>query len=179
MILIIMSVNYNTGFGFPFHLFNEYLAASFLKIWKLNVPDFSFVQKKKEHTLHTNNLFYYFDNLCFGSKFHGEFTEVDKIFLQTKILSKDNITARDTFLRIGLFDIWLCNEDRHYENFNLLYDLKSKVFIPIDHVDCFNGLNIDKERYPISPNESILSSPFLNRFLTVICNLNLTIFVYK
>ena len=155
---------YNTDFGFPFPLFNEYLAACFLKIWNLNVPEFSFVQIKKEHTLQTNYPFHYFDNLCFGSKFSGDFKEVDKLFLQTNLLSKDNITGRDTFLKIGLFDIWLCNEDRHYENFNLLYDLKSNIFVPIDHVNCFNGLNLDKERYLISSHESILSSPFLSRF---------------
>ncbi|OFX31229.1 MAG: hypothetical protein A2X08_04280 [Bacteroidetes bacterium GWA2_32_17] len=84
--------------------------------------------------------------------------------MESSLLKKENLTGSDTFLKVGLFDIWLCNEDRHFENFNLLYDLKSNAFVPIDHVFCFNSNNIDKDPYLISSNESILSSPFLNRF---------------
>lgn len=68
------------------------------------------------------------------------------------------------FLKIALFDIWMCNEDRHFENPNLLYDLKNNLFIPIDHSFCFNTNNLDKEPYLIADNESILDTPFLNRF---------------
>jgi len=155
---------YHTSSGFPYHLFNEYLAAYFLQIWQLPVPEFAFVKIKKEHTFQTNYPYHYFDNVCFGSRFIGEYKEVDKLFLESSILKKENLTGRDTFLKIGLFDIWLCNEDRHFENFNLLYDLKSNTFVPIDHVFCFNSNNIETDPYLISSNESILSSPFINRF---------------
>jgi len=39
---------YHTSSGFPYHLFNEYLAACFLQIWQLPVPEFAFVKIKKE-----------------------------------------------------------------------------------------------------------------------------------
>jgi hypothetical protein len=155
---------YQTGLGFPYHLFNEYLAARFLQIWESAVPEFAFVEIKKEHSLLTAYPYHYFNTLCFGSRFFGACKEVDKLFLETNILKKDNTKGRDSFIKIGLFDIWLCNEDRHFENFNLLYDLSTNLFIPIDHVFCFNSLNLDKEPYLISFNESILSSPFFNRF---------------
>jgi hypothetical protein len=155
---------YHAGNGFPFSLFNEYIAASFLKIWNLQVPEFAFVEIRNDHIYQINYPYYYFDNLCFGSKYFGEYKEVDKFFLETPLIKKENVIARDSFLRIAMFDIWLSNEDRHYENFNLLYNLKSNHFVPIDHVFCFNSINLDNEPDLISENESILSSPFISRF---------------
>ena len=155
---------YNKGLGFPWGLFNEYIAASFLKIYQLPVPDFAFVKIKEEHVIDIEYPYHYFNQLCFGSKYMGNFTEVDKLFLETPIIRKDNETGRNSYLKIALFDIWMCNEDRHFENFNLLYNLKENTFVPIDHVFCFNSNNLDKEPYLISENESILSNPFLNRF---------------
>lgn len=155
---------YNTGRGFPVMLFNEYLAACFLKIWQLDVPDFAFVNIKKEHVNQTGYPYYYFDVPCFGSQFYGAFKEVDKLFLETPGLKNDPVSGKESFLKIGLFDIWMSNEDRHYENFNLLYNLKAKRYVPIDHAMCFNSGNLDKAPQLISNNESILTSPFINRF---------------
>lgn len=155
---------YHTGVGFPNLLFNEYLAACFLQIWNLPVPDFAFVEINREHTEKTLLPFHFFDLPAFGSKFMGDFTEVDKFFLETPIIRKNNTTGRESFIKIALFDIWLCNEDRHFENFNLLYNLKENLFVPIDHAFCFNSANLDKEPYLISENESILATPFLSRF---------------
>ena len=155
---------YRTGAGFPYVLFNEYLAARFLQLWKLPVPDFAFVEINRKHTEKTMLPFHYFDLPAFGSKFMGDYAEVDKFFLETPIVRKNNTTGRDAFLRIALFDIWLCNEDRHFEKFNLLHNLKENVFVPIDHAFIFNSANLDKKPYSIADNESILATPFLNRF---------------
>ncbi len=157
---------YFTSFGFASSLFNEYLAASFLKIWEVPVPDFAIVKVKTEHTKRINFPIHYFDKSCFGSKFQGGFKEVDKFFITMPQVLKINETTLNSFLKIALFDLWLCNEDRHHENFNLLYDIKSNLFVPIDHVCCFNSNSLDKEAYPISDNESLLSSPFLSRFFS-------------
>jgi hypothetical protein len=155
---------YHTGQGFSFTLFNEYIAARFLQIWQLPVPEFAFIEINQEHLKQTPFPNNFFEKPCFGSLFMGDFKEVDKIFLETPLVKKENLTGRDSFLKIALFDIWMCNEDRHYDNFNLLYNLKENVFVPIDHVYCFNTVNLDKEPYLISENESILSTPFINRF---------------
>lgn len=128
------------------------------------VPEFAFIEINQEHLKQIPYPVHYFEKPCFGSLFMGDSKEVDKIFLETPLVKKDNITGRESFLKIALFDIWMCNEDRHYDNFNLLYDLKKNVFVPIDHVYCFNTVNLDKEPCLISENESILSTPFLNRF---------------
>ncbi len=155
---------YRTGAGFPFLLFNEYIAARFLQFWNLPVPDFAFVLVNREHLGQTLLPYHFFDLPAFGSRFMGNFKEVDKFFLETSYIRKDNSSGRISFLKIALFDLWLCNEDRHYDNFNLLYNFKNDLFVPIDHAFCFNSSNLARDPYLISDNISILSTPFLNRF---------------
>lgn len=155
---------YAIGRGFPTLLFNEYIAACFLKIWKLPVPDFGFVQIKTEHVKQTGLPFHFFEKPCFGSLYLGELMEVDKFFLSEPLLKNVGEEGIFHFLKIALFDIWMCNEDRHFENLNLLYNLKKNDFVPIDHAFCFNTNNLDKVPYLISDNESLLDAPFLNRF---------------
>lgn len=60
----------------------------------------------------------------------------------------------------------MCNEDRSFNNLNLLYNTSEKIFVPIDHVFCFNSNNLDKEHYLISDNESIIDSPLISRFFS-------------
>lgn len=157
---------YSPTFGFSSSLFNEYIAASLLKIWGLPVPDFAFVKIKTEHTNRINFPNHYFDKICFGSKFQGAFIEVDKFFIFTPYIKKEQEAGILSFLKIALFDLWLCNEDRQFENFNLLYDINSNIFVPIDHVCCFNSNSLDKKAELIGDNESLLSSPFLSRFFS-------------
>jgi hypothetical protein len=54
----------------------------------------------------------------------------------------------------------------------LLYNIKSYEFVPIDHVLCFNGNNLDKDPYLISDNDSILTTPLLSRFFSRPLQLN-------
>lgn len=158
---------YFIGSGFASSLFNEYIAASFLKLWRLQVPDFAIV---KVSTLHIKQIAYpnhYFTIPCFGSLYHGNFPEFDKIMMnENKYLQKDSISVLYSFLKIGIFDLWMCNEDRNFNNFNLLFNTVDNVFVPIDHVNCFNTNNLDIDQYLISDNESILDSPFLSLFLS-------------
>ncbi len=156
---------YYTGGSGPAHnLFNEVLAASFLKIWKLPVPDFAFVTIGRKHIENVGFPYHYFETPCFGSRFMGDYKELDKVFMgMPKSRFKNPDTAKG-FVWIALFDIWLCNEDRNHNNFNLLYDAARNAFVPIDHVNIFNGLNIDKAPYLISENESILNSPLFPLF---------------
>ena len=156
---------YTGGSGPAYNLFNEVLAASFLKIWQLPVPDFALVTIAKKHMEGLGFPFHYFDYPCFGSRFMGDFKEVDKVFMgMPKNRFKNPETAMG-YIMIALFDIWLGNEDRNHNNFNLLYDPAGNHFVPIDHVNIFNGLSIDKPPYLISENESILSSPLFPLFI--------------
>lgn len=154
---------YHKEFGFPSYLFNEFIAARFLQIWNLPVPQFAFLKINTDHIQLLDLPKHYFDKNCFGSFFNGDCKEVDKFFLTMPFMQKIGIETKLDFLKIAMFDIWLCNEDRHFENFNLLFDIKTNQFVPIDHSFCFNTSNLNKVPDLISENESILSSPLLSQ----------------
>lgn len=112
---------YACKYGKPNNLFNEYLAASFCKIWEIPVPDFSFVNVADEHIPqgHPKSDFSY---PCFGSFYLEHAMEVSD-FLNTwegKNYEIDKIFNKTDLLKIGLFDLWLSNEDRNHNNANLL-----------------------------------------------------------
>jgi hypothetical protein len=154
---------YYTGKGFASGLFNEYLAASFLKLWKLAVPDFSFVQVQRDHLNQVKFPFHYFKTPCYGSLFNHDYKEIDKFFLGYSFHDEQLLKLVPQFLKIGLFDIWLSNEDRNFNNMNLMLDVESINFIPIDHVQVFNSNCLDKEPVQITEDESILTSPLMSK----------------
>ncbi|MBC7588532.1 MAG: hypothetical protein H7178_09240 [Chitinophagaceae bacterium] len=102
-------------------LFNEFICASFLKVWGLKVPEIAFIKIKKEHiTPELEMPFKWFETTCFGSKRYAFYKEIDRFFIDsTNGISKQNINF-DDFLKIGLFDIWIANEDRNPNNPNLM-----------------------------------------------------------
>ncbi|NOX48755.1 MAG: hypothetical protein GXO89_17435 [Chlorobi bacterium] len=157
---------YFMGVGPAFSLFNEYIAAAFLRVWGQKVPETAFVKVKEVHVPKSGYPYHWFDKVCFGSFFLGDFKEVDKFFIENPAIKKDEYATYHSFLMLGLFDLWVSNEDRHFENTNMLYDILDGFFIPIDHVQIFNGNNLDKEPYLINEDESILSSPLLNRLFS-------------
>ena len=152
---------YSTGGGFQAKLFNEYIAACFLRLWNLPVPEIAFVDVKTQHLQQTGYPPVYFSAPCFGSKFNGYLKEIDNFFIADTLLKKIDLQEIISFLKIGLFDIWLCNEDRHQGNYILLFDIQTDCFVPIDHVCCFNSCNIHKNPELISDREYILSSPIM------------------
>jgi hypothetical protein len=154
---------YFTGKGFASGLFNEYLAVSFLKLWNLRVPDFAFVQVQRDHLNQVKFPYHYFKIPCYGSLFNPGFKEMDKFFIGFAFHNEHLEKLVHQYLKIGLFDIWLSNEDRNWGNMNFMFDVESVNFIPIDHVQIFNGNNLDKEPAQITEDESILRSPLMSK----------------
>ena len=146
---------YFQGTGPAYSLFKEFIASAFLKIWQLPVPAFAFIRIKEEHIVQTGYPKHWFEKPAAGSLYLGHCKEVDKFFIQLPSLPKDQIDTYGTFLRTGLFDIWVSNEDRNFNNTNLLFDPAKRIFIPIDHVQIFNGNNMDKKSDLITKEESI------------------------
>ena len=95
------------------NLFCEYVAASFLRVWQLPVPDFAFVNVDYEHVKHFGLPKHYFDKTCFGSKYSRSFQELTH-FTDNPDLKKQKgyLQNRDTLLKVALFDLWMANEDR-------------------------------------------------------------------
>lgn len=151
---------------YPNYLFNELIASEFAKIWGIKVPETAFIKVKEEHIpkeMIPPLQQIWFDKECFGSLYLQDSKEID---LSTLSLFKeknfrDNVKDKDDFLKIALFDIWLSNEDRNHNNFNLLLNLsleKFYFFYAIDHVNIFNSSSLNYGMYGISEDESILKT---------------------
>lgn len=151
---------------FPVYLFNELLAAEFARIWKIRVPEIALITVKEEHIpkvmmppLQKN----WFQKECFGSLYLENSSEID---LTTLALFKDKnfrdkIKSKSDFLKIALFDIWLSNEDRNYNNSNLLLHISPEhyyFFYAIDHVAIFNSSSLKTGIYQITEDESIIKT---------------------
>ncbi len=169
---------YACKYGKPNDLFNEYLGASFCKIWEIPVPDFSFVNVEQEYVpsgIPKANFAY----PCFGSFYlehamdvndflhtwEGNYYEIDKIFNKVDLL------------KIGLFDLWLSNEDRNHNNANLLINptIDGYQLVAIDHVTIFNTSTLNHGLVQLSENESILNTKLCNILIKRGAKLNQTL----
>ncbi len=68
---------------------------------------------------------------------------------------------REDFLMIALFDIWLANDDRNHNNFNLLLNVSNDGmyhFHPIDHVNIFNSSHLRYGIAELTEEDSIIKS---------------------
>lgn len=160
---------YQVGNSSADYLLREYIAASFLKIWKLPVPDFSLIKLKKEHVprslgIHNIN----FDYPCFGSKYSRELKEVDYFTNQMSEYQSDKFQEKEKLLSIAFFDIWMANEDRNPNHSNLMIgiDQKGNYFVPIDHGECFNSGNIHMPLSPLTEEETLILSPLIPKLFT-------------
>jgi hypothetical protein len=155
-------------------LFNEYLAAAFLKIWKLRVPDFSIVTIRPNHVTEefiSNTVQPRFFKIpTFGSKYIEHAKEIDSSIVaieDDKKLIKKIVNKKD-LLSISLFDLWMGNEDRNHNNYNLLLSTDPDyVFMPIDHERCFNGnsVTVDRGMTLLTEEETLLNTELTSLIL--------------
>jgi hypothetical protein len=156
-------------------LFNELLCANLLKIWKIPFPSWAIVTVKDEHIgatvrnqhVQASN----FKTPCFGTEYlqHAqELTRLLPLMLQTNSLRKKLVNPID-FLKIGLFDLWLGNDDRNLNNFNLLLHPRSGgfEFIPIDHSDIFNTNSLHHGLNQLTETDSILLAGFTSDLVSL------------
>lgn len=158
---------YNTGNSTANTLCREFIAAAFLKLWALQVPDFSFITIKPHHKPdfpHNVNS----DQPCFGSRFNNEYKEIDA-FLQEMSLSQKQKFMKEDYLTIAFFDLWVGNDDRYHRNFNLMLKAidNEYYFVPIDHNAVFHNGNESRENYVLSYEETLLSSPLMHSLFKI------------
>lgn len=153
---------YHTGSGNCMSLFCEYLASSFLKIWGLRTPDSAFVRINREHIPSSWGIHgYCFDTTCFATKYNSQYADATKLNEIIKSSDRKKYTNGFDLIKIGLFDLWLANEDRRAGNMNLLIDLENeRDFIAIDHGSIFNSGVMNSHLSELTENESILDSLF-------------------
>lgn len=156
---------YNMGNGTAMRLACEYIAASFLKIWGLNVPDFALVDVKREHIPSDFNIRgSYFDITCFGSKYSRDFADLNNFTDTVAPRIRKSYINRQELYYISLFDIWLANEDRNNNNYNLLIDINNqRNFIPIDHESIFNSRVMYNPICELTYDDSLISSQLMQK----------------
>ncbi|WP_313375788.1 HipA family kinase [Chishuiella sp.] len=151
---------------FPKYLFNELIAAEFAKIFEIKIPETALIKVKSEHINLTKfpqlNLGW-FEKECFGSLYLDNSKEIDyttmSMFEEKSF--RDKIADKNDFLKIALFDIWMANEDRNHNNFNLLLYVspeKLNFFYAIDHVNIFNTSFLDYGIAELTEDDSILKT---------------------
>lgn len=134
---------YNASSGSPNKLFCELLGAFMGNSWGLAVPEQALVTIKREHIPEGLSPSF-FATPCVGSRFREGVTDVTRLTFGSIPKTEQNI---EQLALIALFDLWLANEDRNYNNCNLLYDILNNTFIPIDHGSILNTATMD---FPLS-----------------------------
>jgi hypothetical protein len=153
---------HSKGIKTCYTLFAEFLANAFLRELKIELPAHSFIDIKMEHINPSSTCQpAFFQNIdCFGTMHLKEALEFSN-FTFGKSEIKKLINPMDLFT-IAWFDIWTANEDRNFNNFNLLLNPEKKGWriIPIDHGACFNSLSFNMTRplELISQNESLIDT---------------------
>ena len=132
------------NFGKSCHtLLYEYISSTYLNIWKIKTPEVAFIDILPEHfenCVGMNLQPRFFKNTCFASKELKEAVEIDN-FMKNMSAKKIAQFKKREILQIALFDIWIANEDRKWDNPNLLIQPhhNSLHFYAIDHGSTFNN----------------------------------------
>lgn len=165
-----------------FELINEVLCASLLNTWSIKSPQFKFAKidasvwsnfkssKTIPQLYERENL----SNTYFASKHIQNFTEFQFYFDQNFKKNQIELYERPIdLIKIGLFDLWVCNKDRTPSNPNLLIqETKDGLlnFIPIDHTAAFayssDYRNLNEYTLFLEDSFSILSSDFCKLLLS-------------
>ncbi|MEY3425318.1 MAG: hypothetical protein RL679_676 [Bacteroidota bacterium] len=144
-----------------YSLFAEWMCHSLLEDLGVAVAPKELIKVKDEHVLGTIECQVPFFNKypCFGTLFLENTLEWSQFPLDDYKSLKNKVDI----IIIAFCDIWFGNDDRYWDNFNLLFHPSTYGWeiTPIDHEQCFNGLSFNLERplYEISYEVSLIDTP--------------------
>ena len=132
----------------------ECIGAIFADSWKINTPPFALVQIMPAHwasvgTSHNSSV------PAIG------FRKVEGVIDVTPTSFQQVEASADTLyqiLKIALYDYWIANEDRTYNNANLLYDIENAQLISIDYGGILNNVTFDFPLSQLTETDSILGA---------------------
>lgn len=151
---------HNNGRTPAMKLFVEWISHGLLSGFQVPLASRELVQIKQEHVIGTANCQpVFFKNMpLFATRFLEEALEWSQFNLKDQKL----ITNKNDLIKIAIFDLWMGNEDRSFNNFNLLTHSTEKglEIVPIDHGACLNSLMFSDQRklHGISYNESLIDT---------------------
>jgi hypothetical protein len=156
----------------PAHaLFTEWIVYHLLSVWNVSLAPLALVDVNEIHVPASTvcQPAFFRDLTCFATLQLEEATEWNQFQFPLPKQEMNKITNRIDLLKIAFIDCWCANEDRNWNNFNLLLKPHSSGYsiIPIDHELCFNsrGFNTGRALYSIDFSDSIASTDI---FRTVI-----------
>ncbi len=145
------------------HLINEYIAFQLAQTINLRVPDYALVQIDQglfERTHHFRGGRP--DGVAFGSKWiDGTIKNLDTQSYYIVGKSDDSISLAKNLLKIIIFDIWLINDDRAYNNPNVIVceNHNNTYLYAIDHAAIFANqsyINLEREKEHCPTREDTL-----------------------
>jgi hypothetical protein len=153
---------YNRISTVAYRLYKEYLIAAFGRAFEISVPETAFVKVSSKHLpIDLGIPKKHFDQPCFGSKKLPGCNEVDKHNVDQIAKASNKKELQITLLKISFFDIWLANEDRSHNNFNLLFTVENGQYYlhAIDHEACFNhGILEERKLALLTLEDSLIYS---------------------
>jgi len=149
------------------YLINEFLCHFLLREWDFQTPDVAVITvdpdliRPEFSTKHKKS---YYKNICFGSKKLPDALEFNQFYSSPNKTEIKKIKNIQDFLKLGLFDIWIENDDRKPTNFNILLKPESGRYLltPIDNASVFSTLNhndLNPSFVSCSFNDSVLYTP--------------------
>lgn len=133
----------------------ELIGAKMAQVWELNVPPVSLVRIKPEHWP-VKYLPPKVMTTMLGSKYLSSVEYISPSNFDKLAKSVSNLGH---LLKIALFDFWVANEDRNENNSNLLYDVITKMFVPIDFGCILNNADFQSTMMQLTITDTIVNSP--------------------
>ena len=122
----------------------EFIGATLVEFWEVPSPRMELVKIKREHW---SERIVTTRNLSAPAIGYQMLDGVIDITPTTCSLVSQSSNLLGQLLNIALFDFWIANEDRTFNNANLLYDVRSETLISIDYGGVFNTSIFE---YPLS-----------------------------
>lgn len=140
--------------NFDYSIYNEILCHFLLRKWKLNTPDIALVKVQKEISTNSINASSYkksaYNNFFFGSYFYENSIELTAYLSFNKKIDYKKLINPEKLIDLGLFDIWVENDDRKPSNYNIILSPENDRFelLAIDNALTFSSLDYQK----LNPN---------------------------
>lgn len=143
---------YKRTSGAAYKLVTELIGSTFAKAWKLASPYSALVTIKPEHW-DKLAIGYRASAPAIGYRFLRNTVDITSSSYQTVVCSECTLYQ---LLQIALFDFWIANEDRTYNNPNLIYDITDDVIVSIDYGGALNTATYDYPMSQLTSTDTIL-----------------------
>lgn len=153
-----------------FYLINEFLANGLLQCWNIPTPECANIQVDSSIIRGFSNKHRpaYYNDSTFGSKVIPNILDLNEYTLSNTKSSYNRLINPLDILRIGLFDLWVANDDRKPTNQNTILSIGSNgkyEITAIDHAFIFETLDyqhLNPQLFYPSVNDHIMICDLVN-----------------